>query len=94
MLAWLEFLVHREEVLNLQLVVGGDVADVLEALHARVGRHNAEHLVVGALLIPHPEHADGPAADEAPRERRLLQQHQRIERVAVVGESVLDEAVV
>ena len=55
---------------------------------------HAEHLVVAAGLVGHPEHADGAALDQAARERRLLEQHQRVERVAVEAEGVLDEAVV
>ena len=55
---------------------------------------HAEHLVVAAGLVGHPEHADRAAADQAARERRLLEQHQRVERVAVLAEGVLDEAVV
>ena len=45
-------------------------------------------------LVGHPEHADGPAGDEAPGERRLLEQDQGVERVAVLAEGVLDVAVV
>ena len=55
----------------------------------------AQHLVVAALLVGHPEHADRPAAHQHAREQRVaLQQHQRVERVAVLAERVLDEAVV
>ena len=56
-------------------------------------RH-AEDLVVAAGLVGHPEHADRAAVDQAAGERRLLQQHQRVERVAVEAEGVLDVAVV
>ena len=55
---------------------------------------HAEHLVVAALLVGHPEHADGAGLDQAAGERRLLDQHERVERVAVLAERVLDEAVV
>ena len=58
-----------------------------------VGGH-AEDLVVAALLVGHPEHADRPAADQAAGERRLQQEHEGVERVAVLAERVLDEAVV
>ena len=55
----------------------------------------AEHLVVAALLVGHPEHADRAAAHEHAGEQRVaLQQHQRVQRVAVVAERVLDVAVV
>ena len=55
---------------------------------------DAEDLVVAAGLVGHPEHADRAAADQAARERRLLEEDQRVERVAVQAEGVLDEAVV
>ena len=57
-------------------------------------RGHAEDLVVAAGLVGHPEHADRAALDEAAGERRLLQDHERVERVAVLAEGVLDEAVV
>ena len=57
-------------------------------------RRHAEDLVVAAGLVGHPEHADRAALDEAPGERRLLEDHERVERVAVLAEGVLDEAVV
>ena len=55
---------------------------------------HAQHLVVAAGLVGHAEHADGAAADEAAGERRLLDEHERVERVVVLAEGVLDEAVV
>ena len=55
---------------------------------------HAEHLVVAAGLVGHPEHADRAALDQAAGERGLLEQHQGVERVAVQAEGVLDEAVV
>src|SRR6516165_1932684 len=42
-----------------------------------------EALVVGALLVPHPEHPDEPAADQASWVGGLVQQHQLVQRVAV-----------
>ena len=57
-------------------------------------RGHAQHLVVAAGLVGHPEHADRAARDEAAREGRLLQDDERVERVAVLAEGVLDEAVV
>ena len=55
---------------------------------------DAQHLVVAAGLVGHAEHADRAALDEAAGEGRLLQDHERVERVAVLAEGVLDEAVV
>ena len=93
-LAGLEVLVDLEEVLDLQPVELRDVVDVAQVLQPRVVGRDAEHLVVAAGLVGHPEHADRAALDDAARERRLLQDHHRVERVAVLAERVLDEAVV
>ncbi len=57
-------------------------------------RGHAQQLVVAAGLVRHPEHADGAALDEAAGEGRLVQNDQRVQRVAVLAEGVLDEAVV
>ena len=54
----------------------------------------AQHLVVAARLVGHLEHGDRPDLHEHAREQRFRQQDQRIQRVAVLAESVLDEAVV
>src|SRR6266496_3546661 len=61
---------------------------------ARVPSGHAEHLVIAAVLIAHPVHADGSAEDHAAGERGLLQQHEGVQRITVVGERSLDEAVV
>ena len=81
-------------MLDLEPVELGDVADVAQVLEARVGRRDAEDLVVAAGLVGHPEHADRAALDQAAGEGRLLQEHERVERVAVQAEGVLDVAVV
>ena len=70
------------------------MVDVAQVLRARVLGRDAEHLVVAALLVGHPEHADRAGADQAAGEGRLLDEHERVERVAVLAEGVLDEAVV
>src|SRR5690606_1002339 len=93
-LARLEVLVDLEEVLDLEAVEVRDVVDVLAPRGALVARGDAQHLVVTARLVTHAEHAERTAADEAPGEGRLLEQHEGVERVAVLAESVLDEAVV
>ena len=62
--------------------------------HGLVGRGDAEHLVVAAGLVGHPEHAEGPGLDQAAGEGRLGQQDESVERVSVLAEGVLDEAVV
>ena len=62
--------------------------------HARVRRRVGEDLVVPALLVGHPEHAEGAAGDQTAGKGRLVEQDQGIERVAVLAQGVLDEAVV
>jgi hypothetical protein len=64
-LAWLEFLVHLEEVLDLQPVELRHVMDVAQVLLPRVGGRHGQDLVVQALLVPHAEHPDDPAGDQA-----------------------------
>src|SRR4051812_2751057 len=93
-LAGLEVLVGLEEVLDLEQVELRDVLQVLDVLHPRVTGRDAEDLVVAARLVAHPEHADRPAADQAAGERRLLEEHEGVERVAVLAQGALDEAVV
>ena len=62
--------------------------------HPGVGGGHAEDLVIDTHLVPHPEHADRPAVDQAAREGGLVQDDQRVKRIAVVREGVLDESVV
>ena len=57
-------------------------------------RGHAEHLVVAAGLVGHLEHADRACVHDAAREHRLGQQDHRVQRIAVLAERVLDEAVV
>src|SRR5690606_30347989 len=61
---------------------------------ARVVGRDADDLVVTAGLVGHPEHPDRPGRDEAARPGRLVEEHERVERVAVLAEGVLDVAVV
>ena len=70
------------------------VVDVADALEGRVAERHAEQLLVGALLVGHVEDADRADADPAAGEGRVGDEHERVERVAVVGERALDEAVV
>ena len=55
---------------------------------------DADDLLVRALLVGHVEDADRPDADAAAGERRVADEDERVERVAVLGEGALDEAVV
>ena len=55
---------------------------------------HAQHLVVAAGLVGHLEHRHGARLDDAAGEHRLGQQDQRVQRVAVLAEGVLEEPVV
>ncbi|MPN07007.1 hypothetical protein SDC9_154266 [bioreactor metagenome] len=93
-LAGLEVLVDGEEVLDLQQLELGDVLEVLQVVAAVVGDRHAQHLVVAAGLVTHPEHADRAALDQAAREGRLRHQHHGVQRIAVLAQGGLDEAIV
>ena len=53
-----------------------------------------QHLVVGMALVLHEEQPDGAHPDPATRKSRLRDQGEDVERVAVIGVGVGDEAVV
>jgi hypothetical protein len=81
-------------VLDLQPLEIGQVVEVVELGLAWVPRGHAQHLVVGALLVGHAEHADRAAEDQAAGKRRFEHQDERVERVAVLAQGVRYEAVV
>ena len=60
----------------------------------RVLVRDAEDLVVLALVVAHAEHGDRLDRDHAAGERRLGHADHRVQRVAVLAQRVLDEAVV
>ena len=93
-LARLQVLVDGEEVLDLGDQVVADVGEVAQVVTAVVRGRHADDLVVAAGFVGHPEHGDRAALDQAARERRLRDQHERVERVAVLTEGALDVAVV
>ena len=71
-----------------------DIPDVLDVVPTVVlGRH-AQHLVVAAGFIGHPEHGNRPRLHQHTREDRLGKQHQGVQRVTVLAQGVVDEAVV
>src|SRR5215213_2548584 len=90
----LEVFVDAEKVLDLEQQVLANVVDVSNVVSADIRRRNADDLVVTAGLIPHPEHGNGSTGDQAPGKRRLRHEHQGVERIAVLTEGSLDEAVV
>ena len=94
-LARLELLVDLEEMLDLEPVELGQVVQVAQVLQPGVMRGNTDQLVVAARFVAHAEHADRAAQHEHPGEQRLPDRdEQRIERIAVLAQGVLDVAVV
>src|SRR5581483_2941965 len=89
-----ERLVRREERLDLPPPVAWEVVELADLVEARVANRHAEDLLVGPLLVAHEQRADRARRQDAARERRLLDDHERVERVAVSRERVGDEAVV
>ena len=81
-------------MLDLVAELGRDVVDVAHAHPRRILERNADHLLVEALLVGHVEDADDAHADPAAGERRLADENERVERVAVLPHRSLDEAVV
>ena len=90
----LEVLVDLEEVLDLVAQLGRDVVHVRDPHPCRVLQRHADDLLVRALLVGHVEHADDAPADAAAGERRLADEHERVERIAVAAHRALDEPVV
>src|SRR5581483_2162945 len=93
-LARLQVLVMNKEVFDRLEFVRRHVVDLLDVVPALVAGRHAQHLVVAAGFIGHPEHADRSRFDDHAGEHRLRHQHQRVEWVAVLAERVLDEPVV
>ena len=92
-LARLELLVDLEEVRDLEEQRLGHVLELVP-LDAAVGARHHQQLGVRAVLVGHPEHPERTAEDVAARERRLTEQHQDIQRVAILAEGVDHEPVV
>ena len=93
-LARLEVLVGLEEVLDLEAVELADVLQLGDVGDPGVVRGHHQDLVVAAGLVGHVEQTDRASADQAPWERRLLEQDECVQRVAVLAQRVLHVAVV
>src|SRR5215203_4374636 len=93
-LSRLKVFVDAEKVLDFEQQVLANVVDVSNVVSADIRRRNADDLVVTAGLIPHPEHGDGSTGDQAPWKRRLRHEHQGVERITVLTECPLDEAII
>jgi hypothetical protein len=70
------------------------VVEIPHLVPARIAQGHADDLGVRALLVFHPEDPDRPGPHPAAGEDRFLQQHQGVQRVAVLGQRVRDEAIV
>src|SRR5579859_1180727 len=90
----LEVLVDLEEVLDLLPERRGDVVDVVDGRPDGVAQRHADQLLVRAFLVRHVEDADRADPYAAAREGRVGDEDERVERVAVLGQRPLDEAVV
>src|SRR2546423_11276642 len=87
----LEVLVDLEEVLDLVAELRRDVVDIGDRAPRRIVERHAEHLLVGPLLVRHVKDTDRAHSDPAAGERRLADEHESIEWIAVLGERSLDE---
>jgi hypothetical protein len=81
-------------VLDLEPVELREMVDIAQVFEAGIVCGHAANLVVGAGLVSHAVDADRAAADDAARERGLVYEHERVERISVLAEDVLDEPVV
>ena len=90
----LEDLVILEEAPDLAQHVLRQLALVGVVGERGIADADRDDLVVDALLVAHPHHPDGAGFDDRQRMHRLLPQHQRVERIAVIAERARDEAVI
>src|SRR5690606_24835626 len=85
-LAVLQVLVALEEVGDLPHSYLGQVAiadDLLVPHRHLAGRHRDQFLVL-TFLVPHPEHADGTAIDDAAWNKRTRVGDQHVDRITVL----------
>lgn len=71
-----------------------DVFDVLFVRPRRVVVRNHQELRIVTGFVDHMQHADWVAGDQATRERRLSQQDQDVERVAILAERIEQKTVI
>src|ERR687896_2073431 len=90
----LQILVDLEELLDLGAEGLGNVVEIADSSPQRVPQRDAHELVVGALLVDHVEDAYRPDTDPATGKGGVTDQDEGVERVAVLTERPLDEAVV
>ena len=72
-------------MLDLDEPVRADLVQPLDVGLVRIGDRHAEDLEVEALVVAHLEAADRAGPDAAARERRLVDEEERVGVVAVAG---------
>ena len=90
----LEVLVDLEEVLDLVAELGRDVVHVVDTHPGGILERDAEDLLVRPLRVGHVKDADDARRDPAAGERRLADEAERIQRVAVLPQCPFHEPVV
>ena len=81
-------------MLDLVAQLGGQVVHVGDPHPGGIPERNAEDLLVRSFLVGHVEDANDASSDAAPRERRIADENERVQRIAVSAHRPLDEAVV
>jgi hypothetical protein len=81
-------------MLDLKAVEFGNMMDIAEVLHSGVTCGDAQHLVITARFIGHPEHSHGTAGDHYARESGFLNEYEGVEGVTVKTQGVVDEPVI
>ena len=87
-------LVHLEEVVDFGLQESRDVVEVLQMVPAGITIRNGKHFGVGSSLVAHLKDTYRSCPDVAAGKDRLVHEHEHVERVAVTGKRLGDEAVV
>src|SRR5438046_1366390 len=90
----LEVLVDGEELLDLLAQRQWQVLEPFVRVPVGVVQGNADDLVVASLLVVHLEHSQRLDRNQAAGERRLVQAHERVQRVSVRCERAAQVSVV
>jgi len=91
---WFEFFVDGEEVGDLGADAGREIVELVHLDPFRIVQRHAENLVVDAGLVAHAEDPERPYFDPAPRKGGLVDEHERVEVLLILGQRLFEEAVV
>ena len=83
----------HEEVLDLIALELGNILNILQVCPAGI-INDTQELVVAAGLVGHLEHAEHTGGHDHARQHRLRQNHEGIQRIAVLAEGAVNEPVV